>query len=729
MTIGTIGSQASLIFSGVAGQVVYVNISNSTFPGCYSLGFGITGPNGSNLTGNSMCGSWGQLNTVTLPTTGIYTVQVSPMDGAPGSANINLWMFNNLVGTITSGIPAPITINTPGQEQLLTFSGVAGQTAYLNISNSAFPGCYSLSFGINNPNGSNLTGNAMCGSWGQINPVVLPATGTYTITVAPQSGVTGSANVNLWLFNNLVETITSGTSVPVTLNIPGQEQLLTFSGVAGQVANVQISSSTFPGCYSLSFGISNPNGSNLTGNAMCGSSGSISPVALPVTGTYTIVVAPQSGVTGSATVSLTLTYPTVKMSASLVPSQSWLGYPVVVNLTLTANNGAAPTGAVNCSGAGVTSSPVAVSPKGTATVQMNGLPVGKDAIVCSYASSNLVSFSNSASSPIIESVIPVPATGSVSVTPASVTLYAGQTQQFSASVFNTSNQAVTWSMPVGAQGTLLTASGLYTAPGSIASQQSVAITATGQGSGASSATAIVTLLPAPLNPALTLVVTAESPYVTGASESFVAALTDHSGTPIAGEVVTFTVVGANSNTGSGTTNANGVATYTYTGANSGNDTIQASANPGGTQIMSSAVSVTWIVPAQPISTTTVVGQFFFYNPQTDTDGEFAFNTPPTALPAFTQEFPNICFNPPNGTIPGNTTIGVGTHPFTDVTADENGNFTGTIIAQGNGYQAGWNEPGNGPAGFVPNQGIFQAVFTGSYVIASERCSDFGLRRQ
>jgi RHS repeat-associated protein len=667
-----------------------------------------------------------------IPTgTGLGNQNVVVTVGGQTISNTTFNVTSGLTGiSITpsaTGIPASVTIDTPGQTAPLIFQGVAEEVAYVQISNSTFPGCYSLYFSIiNKLDNSTPTANELCNiSSGQLSPIVLPDTGTYTVFVDPQNGSTGSANINLWLSNNLVGTITSGTPVPVAINIPGQEQLLTFSGAAGQTAYLNISDSTFPGCYSLYFSIiNNLDNSTPTANELCNlSSGQLNPIVLPDTGTYTVVVDPQNGSTGRATVSLTLTYPTAKsvnMSASLVQSESWLGNPFAVNVTLAASNGAVPPGTVTCSGAGVTSSPVAVSPNGTATVQMNGLPLGKDTIVCSFASSNLLSFSNSASYPMIESVIPVPTTGSVSVTPASATLYAGETLQFSASVFNTSNQAVTWSLPSGAPGTYgtVTASGLYTAPSSIATQETLVITATGQASGASSTTVLVTLLPAPLNPALTLSATVQPPYVTGTTQSFVVALKDRSGAPIAGEVVTFTVAGANSTTGTVTTDANGAATFTYLGANSGNDAIQAAASVSSEQLTSNNVLAVWIVPAQSISTTSVVGQFFFYNPQTDWGGGLAFNTPPTAIPAFTQVFPNICFNPPNGAIPGNTTIGTGTHPFTDVTTDENGNFTGTIIAQGNGYQAGWNEQGNGPAGFVQNQGIFQSVFTGSYLVAS-----------
>ena len=149
-------------------------------------------------------------------------------------------------------------------------------------------------------------------------------------------------------------------------------------------------------------------------------------------------------------------------------------------------------------------------------------------------------------------------------------------------------------------------------------------------------TATVTLLPNPSDPALTLSATVQSPYVTGTTQQFLAIFTSHDGSPLSGAAVTFTVSGSNPTTGSSTTDASGIATFAYAGGSSGNDTIQASASLSGVQASSNTVTATWIVPAQPISTTSVVGRFFFYNPSDDT--EYAFDTPPTAVPAFTQVF-------------------------------------------------------------------------------------------
>ena len=84
---------------------------------------------------------------------------------------------------------------------------------------------------------------------------------------------------------------------------------------------------------------------------------------------------------------------------------------------------------------------------------------------------------------------------SVQVSPATASLRASQQQQFTGSVTGNTNTAVTWtySPQIGT----LTANGLYTAPASVSTPQTVSVTATSQADTTKSAVATVTLLPPP----------------------------------------------------------------------------------------------------------------------------------------------------------------------------------------------------------------------------------------
>jgi hypothetical protein len=119
----------------------------------------------------------------------------------------------------------------------------------------------------------------------------------------------------------------------------------------------------------------------------------------------------------------------------------------------------------------------------------------------------------------------------ITLAPTSVTLTAGQQQQFAATVTNTSNTAVTWSTP--SAGTLSPA-GLYTAPAVIASQTTVTIQATSVADTTKSASATITLTPGP--PDFTLAVTPLTVSMaqggSGTTQVGVTALRGFTGSPV-----------------------------------------------------------------------------------------------------------------------------------------------------------------------------------------------------
>jgi DNA-binding beta-propeller fold protein YncE len=89
--------------------------------------------------------------------------------------------------------------------------------------------------------------------------------------------------------------------------------------------------------------------------------------------------------------------------------------------------------------------------------------------------------------------------GTVTVTPSSATVAAGQSFQFTATVTNNPNTAVTWQVNsiTGGNTTVgtITQAGLYTAPASVASQTSVTVTAVLQADNTRTGSATVTIVP------------------------------------------------------------------------------------------------------------------------------------------------------------------------------------------------------------------------------------------
>lgn len=209
---------------------------------------------------------------------------------------------------------------------------------------------------------------------------------------------------------------------------------------------------------------------------------------------------------------------------------------------------------------------------------------------------------------------------------------------------------------------------------------------------------------------LVLAPSSAGPNLTGTEQGLTAMLTDSSGAPLGSVLVDFVISGANPTTESAWTDASGQATLLYSGSRTGIDTVQAAVlSPFALE--SNSASVSWVAAAGPVSVSAVTAHFFATSGSATT-----FSADPSDTPAFSQSFPSITFNPEDGLV-GNDLSGVdpSTRPLTAVATDRNGNFAGTVVAQGNGVQAG-----------VGALASFDAVFTGTLLVAEAGDVSFDL---
>ena len=128
----------------------------------------------------------------------------------------------------------------------------------------------------------------------------------------------------------------------------------------------------------------------------------------------------------------------------------------------------------------------------------------------------------------------------VSVSPSTATVFSGQTQQFTATVNNSANPAVTWTISPAGVGSISSA-GLYTAPAIVTAQQLVTVTATSQADTSKSGIATVTLAVAKTTPTITWATPAAITYGTALSATQLDATASVPGTfvytPAAGAVL------------------------------------------------------------------------------------------------------------------------------------------------------------------------------------------------
>jgi hypothetical protein len=196
---------------------------------------------------------------------------------------------------------------------------------------------------------------------------------------------------------------------------------------------------------------------------------------------------------------------------------------------------------------------------------------------------------------------PRPPAITISVSPSTVQLNGGETQQFTATVSNTVNTSVTWTVTGG--GTI-DSSGLYTAPSLVSSQASVTVTARVLADPSKAATGTISLMPivvsiAPTSPSVGLVTT--QPFtanVTGTSNS----------------AVTWTIAGAGcSGTECGLIDSAGV--YTAPWCLPSPATVSVTATSVADPTKSSTTTLTTVHSGPSLN-----GQYAFFFQGTDADG-------------------------------------------------------------------------------------------------------------
>jgi hypothetical protein len=304
------GQNALFTFDGTVGQRVSVNLTGSTYG---SSKLRIYNPDSTLLFPTAL--TFGTAGTFVEPKllgqTGTYTIQVDPVQRALGGVTVQLYdVPADSGGPITACTSLPCSpvsaaTGTPGQNARLTFVGTLGQRVSLIAGNSTYAGLVKVS--ILKPDESPLTLlplNVGSGVDGFIEPVTLPADGTYTVLVDPPLANVGSLDVRLFSVPaDVVGAITPGTPLTASTSVPGQNAEYTFSGTANQRVSLNLTNVTYG---SARVSILKPDLTRLgTPLFVPDTLGDfLEPLKLPVTGTYRVKIDPIRESTGSLDVRL-----------------------------------------------------------------------------------------------------------------------------------------------------------------------------------------------------------------------------------------------------------------------------------------------------------------------------------------------------------------------------------------------------------------------------------------
>jgi hypothetical protein len=296
VTHSTPGQEQSLFFSGTAGQDAYALITNVTTQDAYvSLMTSNGTVLGSIEIGPTTGSEYYDFEWDPLPATDSYIISIEPVGSYTGSETVQLFLSNDLSGTMTPGGSAvTVTTASPGQNGEYTFSGTAGQNVFLLITGvTSLQDAY---VDLVAPDGTDMgwvwvdSDYGIGYQLGTYGSIPLSQTGTYTLWFTNYSPTAG--NLTLQLYNppaDVTGTLTVGGSpVTVTTTSVGQGISLTFSGTAGQSVTTAIGTDT-TSAWGLAV-ITNAPDNALDGTFFGPIPGTstFGPDTLPATGTYTI---------------------------------------------------------------------------------------------------------------------------------------------------------------------------------------------------------------------------------------------------------------------------------------------------------------------------------------------------------------------------------------------------------------------------------------------------------
>jgi len=273
-------------FSGVAGDLLGLGVSASSYTDSYGPQLTILKPDGSSLWSGSPGRNPANWQLPQLPLTGTYTLAVQP--SGVGTASLTILFSHWITGTVaTDGTATTYQTARVGQAGRYTFTGVAGQRFTMQVTSGA--GLVNgLAFTVYQPSGA-MIGWAQLASNAdtKIDLGALPASGVYAATLVPQGGSVGQ--VTFRVIAGATETLVIDDP-PKTLTLgAAQNGRYTFTGAAGDLLNLtETALATTPAGQTVTVTLYKPDGTTALWSAYSSVAASWALPQLSVAGTYTL---------------------------------------------------------------------------------------------------------------------------------------------------------------------------------------------------------------------------------------------------------------------------------------------------------------------------------------------------------------------------------------------------------------------------------------------------------
>ncbi len=401
----------------------------------------------------------GSASTGLITTAGVYTAPAS----VPGSGTVTVTATSQQDPTKSSSsavtILAQATITmTPTTVTVQTGLGVQFFAVVTGLSNTG------VTYKVNNVLGGNSTVGTINSTGLFIAPVTVPnpATVTVTATSVVDPTVTASSTVT-------IAVPVTVTTAPTSATI-GVGQMKAFTATVTGTANLAVT-----------WSVNGITGGNATVGTIDVNGNYLAPASLVMSQSFTITATSVASAAAKGSSTVTVTVPISVAVSPQVATVVTLG-----TITLTATVSGTSNTAVNW-----TTTSGSVSPAGLFTAP-GAVPAGGTATVTATSQADLTK--SAAATITIQLPVSV-----CCVLPANVNVNVNASQPFAATVTNTSNLAVTWSVNGVVSGNnrvgMIAANGVYTAPASVPTPATVTVTATSVADPTKSAFTMLTIQP------------------------------------------------------------------------------------------------------------------------------------------------------------------------------------------------------------------------------------------
>lgn len=229
------------------------------------------------------------------PVSGTYSIVVKPQS-ASQTMKFRATHSSSLSTTLSRNMPYSMSLDRRGQDGLMSFEGMAGETVALQVAGQAtLPAGKSVKYYLYKPSERrvNYQMASLTTTTGGATNLSLPETGTYWIWVDPEHGAAATAQVTLST-GTTSGMLQDGASAAFNANQPGESAHFKFEAKAGQHLGFAISGLVINVGDHVRVYAYAPNGGSI-GDEYCYASydGCDIDIHNPVSGTYSVVVVPS----------------------------------------------------------------------------------------------------------------------------------------------------------------------------------------------------------------------------------------------------------------------------------------------------------------------------------------------------------------------------------------------------------------------------------------------------